>query len=79
MLAVSGSAADVDNNEGWKYAVFEGQPWLLYNLNEDPFETANLAWDDRSREERSRCRDRLASWIFDTGDSFFLPDVTRRA
>lgn len=62
-------------NDGWKYAVLEGQPWLLYNLNEDPFETANLALDGRFKTERKRLQDRLQGWIQDTEDTFHLPDV----
>lgn len=60
-------------------AVLEGQPWLLYNLNEDPYETANLALGGRFRVERSRCQVQLAEWIFSTGYSFTLPDVTGRS
>jgi arylsulfatase A-like enzyme len=59
--------------DGWKYAVLEGQPWLLYNLNEDPYETANLALDPYFSAERSRLQERLAAWIEDTGDEFQLP------
>ena len=51
----------VVTNDGWKYAVFEGVPWLMYNLNEDPFEMANLAMDGRFRAERKRLQDRLGS------------------
>ena len=24
--------------DSWKYVVLEGQPWMLHNLNEDPYE-----------------------------------------
>lgn len=60
--------------DGWKYATFEGQPWLMYNLNEDPYEKANLALDRRFQSERAALQDRLAAWINDTGDRFELPD-----
>ena len=63
--------------DGWKYAVFEGQPWLMYNLNEDPYELANLAHDGRFIAERARLHDRLAAWISDTGDAFELPAIRR--
>lgn len=63
--------------DGWKYAVFERQPWLLYNLNEDPYELANLAHDGRFRTERARLHDRLAAWMADTGDTFELPEIRR--
>ena len=38
-------------DDGWKYAVFAGVPWFLYNLNEDPFETAKLGPDRRFNSE----------------------------
>jgi arylsulfatase A-like enzyme len=59
--------------DGWKYVALEGQPWLLFNLNEDPYELANHAHNTRFRQERKRLNDRLAQWITDTGDSFDLP------
>ena len=43
----SGPGAALSRADGWKYAALEGQPWLLYNLNEDPYELANLALDGR--------------------------------
>jgi len=57
------------------YVVFEGQPWLMFNLNEDPYELANLAHNTRYRIERRRLQDRLAQWINDTGDEFALPRI----
>jgi len=61
--------------DGWKYVVLEGQPWLLFNLNEDPFELAKLTHNTRYRTERRRLQDRLAAWINDTGDQFDLPAI----
>ena len=62
--------------DGWKYAVLEGQPWLLHNLNEDPYELANHALDGRYKVERRRLQDRLAAWMSETGDTFELPEIT---
>ena len=59
--------------DGWKYVVLEGQPWMMYNLNEDPYEFANLAHNTRYSSERRRLQERLAAWIDETGDSFDLP------
>lgn len=59
--------------DGWKYVVLAGQPWLLFNLDEDPFEQANLALDRRYAPERARLQDRLAQWLVDTSDDFPLP------
>ncbi len=64
--------------DGWKYAVLEGQPWLMYDLNEDPFELANLAHDGRFRRQRKTLQDRLAAWIERTGDFFALPGIGGR-
>jgi len=61
--------------DGWKYAVLEGQPWLMFNLAEDPYETVNLALDGRYSAVRKRLQDRLEQWIHATGDAFRLPDV----
>jgi len=61
--------------DGWKYVVLEGQPWLMYNLNEDPYEMVNLAHNSRFAVERRRLQDRLAQWIRDTGDPFRLPKL----
>ncbi len=63
----------VVSRDGWKYVCLEHQPWLLFNLNEDPFEQANLAHNTNYRVERKKLHDRLAAWIHDTGDSFPLP------
>jgi len=61
--------------DGWKYVAIERQPWLLFNLNEDPYEQANLAFNTHFRAERKRLQDRLAQWIADTGDRFELPPL----
>lgn len=63
----------VVTRDGWKYAALEGQPWLLFDLNEDPYELVNLAHNSRFSAERRRLHDRLADWIHDTGDEFQLP------
>jgi arylsulfatase A-like enzyme len=59
--------------DGWKYVVLEGQPWLMFNLSEDPYELANLAHNTRYRVERARLHERLRAWIEGTGDQFALP------
>ncbi len=63
----------VVTQDGWKYVVLEHQPWLMFNLNDDPYELVNLAHNTRFGEERRRLQDCLAQWIADTGDSFALP------
>ncbi|MFO8006533.1 MAG: sulfatase [Candidatus Brocadiia bacterium] len=61
--------------DGWKYVCLEGQPWLMFNLNEDPYEQANLAHNTRFRSDQRRLQDRLAAWVSDTGDEFPLPEL----
>jgi arylsulfatase A-like enzyme len=61
--------------DGWKYVVLEGQPWLMFNLNEDPYEQVNLAHNTVFAAQRRRLQDCLAAWIADTGDQFVLPQM----
>lgn len=63
------------SRDGWKYTMLSGQPWMLYNLNEDPYEQANLAYNTLFATERCRLQDRLAAWIDETGDRFNLPEL----
>lgn len=65
----------VVTRDGWKYVVLEHQPWLLFNLQEDPYEQVNLAHNSRYRRERRDLQNRLAEWIATTGDSFALPEL----
>jgi arylsulfatase A-like enzyme len=65
----------VVTRDGWKYVCLEHQPWMLFNLNEDPFELANLAHNRAFWPQRKRLHDRLVQWIADTGDEFALPEV----
>ncbi|MBZ2184584.1 MAG: sulfatase [Bryobacter sp.] len=59
--------------DGWKYACFENTSWLLFNLNEDPYEQMNLAHNNAYRAERSKLITRLRAWAADTGDRFAIP------
>ena len=64
--------------DGWKYACFENSSWVMFNLNEDPYELVNLAHHPRYRGPRRKLIERLRQWIADTGDKFPVPedDVT---
>jgi hypothetical protein len=44
---------------GWKYVCFENRSWLLFNPNDDTFEEANLAYNNRFRPERKKMISRL--------------------
>ena len=65
----------VATRDGWKYVALEGQPWLMFNLAEDPYELANLAHNTAFRAERQRLQERLGGWIDETGDVFALPEL----
>ncbi len=61
--------------DNWKYVCLEHQPWLLFNLDDDPCEQANLAHNTKFRTERKRLHERLRQWIADTRDEFPLPGL----
>lgn len=61
--------------DGWKYVCLEKTPWLMFNLNEDPYEQMNLAYNPVYRKMRSQLHDRLQQWIIDTCDDFTLPSL----
>jgi len=65
----------VRTRDGWKYVCLEGQPLLMFNLNEDPYELANLAFLDAFNDQREELQARLARWIVETGDDFPLPEL----
>jgi arylsulfatase A-like enzyme len=63
----------VVTKDGWKFVAFPNQPWLMFNLNEDPYEQVNLAQNNRYTAERKRLLARVRQWVADTGDKFELP------
>ncbi len=65
----------VVTRDGWKYAVLPGQPWLMYNLNDDPYETMNVAFLSHYFAERRQLHERLRQWVHDTGDTFEMPEL----
>lgn len=65
----------VVTRDGWKYVVLEHQPWMLFNLNEDPYEQANLAHNSVFKNQRKRLQDLMVKWIEDTDDSFIMPEI----
>ena len=62
-------------SDGWKLACIEGQPWMLFDLNEDPLEMVNLAFNFRYAKKRGELLTRLRDWIEKTEDSFRLPEL----
>lgn len=64
----------VVTRDGWKYVCFENRSWLMFNLNDDPYEEADLAQNNRFRAERKKLIARVKQWAADTGDKFAVPE-----
>lgn len=65
----------VVTRDGWKYIVSEGFPYLMFNLNEDPYELNNLAQDAAFAKKRGELQDCLAQWIKKVDDPYPLPEL----
>jgi arylsulfatase A-like enzyme len=61
--------------DGWKYVCTEASEWLLFNLNEDPYEERNLAMTTTALSKRHELHAKLQNWIDKTKDNFSLPPV----
>jgi arylsulfatase A-like enzyme len=59
--------------DGWKYVCFAGSPWLMFDLNEDPYEMVNLAHMPGYHKKRKELNDRLRQWAADTQEDFHMP------
>ena len=49
--------------------------FVMFDLNEDPYETVNLAFQHRYLEKRQELQAELAAWIERTGDEYLLPEL----
>jgi len=64
--------------EGWRgvrtqrhmYARTETEPWVLYDLQSDPYEQRNLAADPAAAGVRADLEEKLAAWMKRTGDAW---------
>ena len=65
----------VITRDGWKYVCLPNTPWLMFNLNEDPYELANLAHNTVFNAKRIELNERLRKWVHDTGDDFPVPEI----
>lgn len=63
--------------DGWKYVVLEGQPLMMFDLNTDPYEQANLAYNMHHAQKRTELQTLLKQWIDRTEDQFDLPEIGR--
>jgi hypothetical protein len=52
------------------YARTESKPWLLYDLERDPYELKNLTADATSAAILRELDERVTKWMRDTGDSW---------
>ncbi|WP_269542003.1 sulfatase family protein [Cerasicoccus fimbriatus] len=65
----------VITRDGWKYAAARGRNhWLMYDLNNDPYEQTNLAFNTWYYQKRCELKALLQDWIDKTGDDFELPE-----
>lgn len=60
---------------GWKYVCTEESEWMLYDLNEDPYEEQNLAMNTSMLDKRMELNEKLKEWVCKTNDSFSVPPV----
>jgi arylsulfatase A-like enzyme len=67
---LSGTWRGLRRNDGWKYVVHEGHPWLLVNLAEDPYELANLAFQPEYADRRRELHDQLQRELQAVGDAY---------
>ncbi len=58
------------------YARWESGPWVIYDLEQDPYEQRNLAADAAAYDIRRDMDERLAGWMQRVGDSWALDWVT---
>jgi arylsulfatase A-like enzyme len=65
----------IRRTDGWKYICLEGQPFGMWDLNNDPYELDNLAFLEECASKRVELQEELAAWIERTGDAFDLPEI----
>lgn len=58
--------------ERYTYARTQSQPWVLYDLQEDPYELKNLVNDPRASPVREEMESRLEGWMRKIEDSWTL-------
>lgn len=58
--------------DGWKYVVVEGQPIMLFDLNEDPYEMHNMVYLAKYSERRAELAQKLQSMLDAVGDDFVV-------
>ncbi len=64
----------VITRDGWKYACVKNGQWFMYDLNSDPYEQTDLAFNTRFRQKRSEMKALIKEWADKTGDDFPFPE-----
>lgn len=75
-LQIFGPFAGDGTEAGWRgvrtqrhlYARYQDRPWLLYDIEKDPYQMNNLA--ETNRPLREQMEKRLAQWMEQTGDDW---------
>ena len=52
------------------YARYVDRPWVLYDLQKDPFQQRNLVGKPEAAATQARLEKRLAQWMKETGDAW---------
>lgn len=60
----------VITRDGWKYVTFQHNPFMLFNLNDDPYELANCAFNPAYHPIRRRLHAQTRQWAADVNDPF---------
>ena len=66
----------VVTRDGWKYVCLDNTPWMLFDLNTDPYELRNLACCGLYRAQRARLSLMLQDWINRTHDNFRIAPIS---
>ena len=61
--------------DGWKYAVTGESTWLLFNLNQDPYEMCNLVFISHYYEKRRELHELLTQKLKEIDDPFAMPTL----
>lgn len=77
-LQIFGPFAGGGLEDGWRgvrthrymYARFESKPWVLYDLQSDPYEMKNLVDDPSAKSLMAEMERKLNAWMTRTGDSW---------
>jgi arylsulfatase A-like enzyme len=77
---ILGPYHNITTKKGWRgvrtdrymYARTEDEPWVLFDLENDPYELNNLIDDPAARPLRIEMEHKLADWMHKTGDDWSI-------